>query len=215
MRETALDLGGLCGLHSLYCLAIEVTGMGGEQLQLQYDQDDHAVWLVVSRVGAGRPDQELLRLREGFGLEQVRQALLATGWVHQHDDDLWLKYGLDLAVVQDVAQRMLDYFETPAEPRSMLLEVQAAVEAYDAVQQDEVHIPLIAYAWLDIMVREDLADEARSAKRIWTDPALVIEIESHSRRRVDELCKRYASRPPMRMAPSKRKRHPESGENFA
>ena len=189
--------------------------MGGEQLQLQYDQDDHAVWLVVNRVGAGRPEQELLRLREGFGLEQVRQALLATGWVHQHGDDQWLKYGLDLGVVQDVAQRMLDYFETPAEPRSVLLEVQAAVEAYDVVQQSDITIPLIAYAWLDIMIREDLADEARSAKRIWTDPKLVIELEPHCSRRVDELCKRYASRASMRMAPSKRTRRPESGENYA
>jgi hypothetical protein len=69
---------------------------------------------------------------------------------------------------------------------------------------------LWSYAWLDLIVREDIADAARSHEDLWTREAVILDARSTIRRRIDELRQRAAdfrdAAATRRMAPSQLRR---------
>jgi hypothetical protein len=184
--------------------------MRGDPLKLEQDPDEPVVWLVAGSPACGGQDRGQVQLRDGFEVQQVRAALLATDSVDEQQGTLRLTEPTSCAALAELAERMLDYFETPTQPRPRLQEVQSAVEQQTSRPGDAM--PLMALAWLDIIVREDLADVARGAAGIWTDRQLLIETEPHCHRRLEEVRQRYARRAALRMAPSARARHRRPGD---
>ncbi len=142
-------------------------------LDLRYDRDERSVWIEFQADGALVKD--LVRLRAGFELQHVREALLATGLVQRGDRLLLISDDPDLQLGALVEQ-IFSYFELPERPRVTVQQVQAAVHVLVEPRAADP-IPLWAYAWLDISVREELADSARAASRIWSDAELVLPLE--------------------------------------
>lgn len=185
--------------------------MLGDALRLEYEDDQHIVWLMIASEATETKDP--LRLRSGFSPVDVCEALSAAGFIEPRGADWILTTDSRCETMRDVAQQMLEYFDAPGVPRNELLEVQAAVSQYTMVPESGVEIPLMACAWLDVIVRQDLADEARNADAIWNRPQVVIELESICDRRVEQLMQRLAQTlEPKRMAASRRSRDAASSQ---
>ena len=170
--------------------------MNGYKLTLESDEDDRSVWLITEST-SGIRQKEIVWLREGFGLDDVREAITATGWVQQDGDELrFTSAGDSLCgrTISDVLEDIFGYFNAPGNPTDELREVQSAVTEYEAMRESKLDIPLYAYAWLDMTVREDLADEARSARDLWATSTVAIDLARNRERRVEELFSRYSQR---------------------
>lgn len=179
----------------------QVSEMLDDKLTLIYDEPFR---LAVLQLAAAPPQQGSLLLREGFSVEFLRAALLATGWVRSEGDQFRLTAQVRIEFLCDVLTDMIGLFETAEEPSRELREIEAAVAAYQEQVGSAIAISPLALAWLDVIVREDLADEARSAVRIWDAENIAVECEAHRQRRIKELLQRYAvaETVEVRMAPS-------------
>lgn len=182
--------------------------MNGCRLSLELDEDDHEVWLITESPN-GKEHRDNVRLRESFNLDDVRGAVLATGWVSQDGDELRFTKAFDNRpfdrTLSDLVEDMFSYFNSPDDLTDELLEVQLAVTEYEGMGEPRLDIPPYAYAWLDIMLREDIADEARSSKNIWAKSEVTIELDRSRAHWIEELLSRYsrpASRAISRMAGS-------------
>lgn len=192
--------------------------MIGDKLTFDYDSDEHTVWLIVTSA-SGVQQKELILLRDGFGVDDVSEAVMATGWIGQVGDEMQLVQDISCASLRDVVDAMLGYFVQSGVPGIELKEIQSAVSEYDSVHELRGVLSPYAFAWLDIMVRDDLADVARSATRIWSKSKIVIDVARHCDRRVAELVAHYSSAAspskigplaasmPTRQATSSRARH--------
>ena len=185
--------------------------MIGDKLTLDYKPDEGIVWLIVTST-SGLQHKELILLRNGFGPEDIREAVIATGWVEPVGGELQLTSDISCESLRDVVEAMLGYFVEPGVPGIELREIMSAVSEFDSVHELRRAISLYAYAWLDVMVRDDLADEARSTHRIWQHSEVVIDLARNCDRRVKELVARYSKRttlgPIGAMAPSMPTRKP-------
>jgi hypothetical protein len=165
------------------------------QDKLTIDFDEEQGWVafcLTSPYGDERKSSFTLR-RDGFSIDDIREATLATGWVEQRDDALAVTGDVSGATLANFVSKMIAYFEAPGLPNKELLGIKDAVDEYYILQDAEppVVIPLFAYAWLDLIVREDLADDARSADNVWSGKDLMIDVDKHCDYRVDELVRRY------------------------
>ena len=184
--------------------------MIGDQLVLKYDPQRHAAVLIATSLG-GAAASERIALHEDFRLADVEAALLCTGCVAPQGEHWQFHSDIRLKSLRDLLEQMLGYFQAPGVPGSELLAVHAAVADYAAKRDLRPHIPWLAYAWLDCMVRDDLADEARSAGQIWSRDSLEVDCAAVRERRVSELLHRYANAPTSaaaRLAPSLPTRRP-------
>jgi hypothetical protein len=166
--------------------------MMGDKLTVDANSEDGTVWFVITS-SSGLQYKELLWLREGFGIDDVCQAVLATGWVRQLEGgELRLTSDIRCETLRDMVEAVFGYFIEPGVPGIQLREIQSAVSEYDSVFALRRVIPLYAFAWLDVILREDLADEARSANRIWVKSNLALDLARLRDRRVAELVARYS-----------------------
>lgn len=183
--------------------------MRDQLLQLDYDRGDPD-WFVLRVIEpqSGREVSHVLLPSEGFQLNQLREALQATDWVAAAGDQLLLHSDRQLAALGQVVGAMFDYYVSPGQPSQRLLRVRDQVNAGQAVRDSGLQFPLFAYAWLDLMVRDDLADEARSAGDVWNCDHVQIDVRRVRDRRVEQLVQRYsaAQTSPGRLAPSGRRR---------
>ena len=194
--------------------------MNGSRLTLELDEDDHVIWLITKSSG-GIQHRDLVRLRESFSLDDVRSAVLATGWVSQDGEELRFTSAFDshrlfARSLSDVVEDMFSYFNSPDDPTDELLAVQLAVAEYEGAGEPRLDIPPYAYAWLDIMLREDVADEARSTKDIWAKSEVTIELDRNREHWIEELLSRYsqpATRATSRMAGSLPTRKPDAARD--
>jgi hypothetical protein len=171
---------------------------------LGIDYDDHGEWVTLSR-GADSLAGTFLP-RAGFKLKDLIAALLATGWVRERAGTLVVDRSVNCQRLADFVEEMLDYFDGPGRPTSRLLDVERTVAARlgDALPGT---VPLEAFAWLDLVVREEVADVARSVADVWSNAVLTIRVAEIRDRRLRELVARYASSPQvsgLKMAPSSR-----------
>jgi hypothetical protein len=169
---------------------------------------DAGRWVELRTKSGGRATgQYAFELRRHFTCLDVRAALLATGWVEERKDELHLVNWIGCATIGEIVQEMFSYFDRADQPREELLKVIEAVESLAPSGAALELIPIWAYAWLDLIVREDLADEARSAGDVWRERTIKLTTEQHCRERVAELIARYTPsdlRQPL--APSQRQR---------
>jgi len=185
--------------------------MRTDKLWVSYDDDDG--WVTFHQKSFfGDVRTGSFQLDRGFTIDHVHEALLATGWVGQRGDGYVADSSVSCQDPCDTVKEMFHYFKAPGVPHEDLVRIQNAVNEYDLVQDAAVEIPLWAYAWLDLIARDKIADEARSVRDIWSDRQLTIDLEEHCDRYVGELVARY-SRPTRsslgtgKMAPSSRHRH--------
>lgn len=149
-------------------------------------------WASIRRASAagGWFDQSLLPLPEGFTLEDVRDALTATGWVSTDGEVLYLLQSKSCCDLSEITLELFSYFESSGEPRRRLREVAEAVTEYSVVQDAQLQLSWWAYAWLDLIVRDDLAEEARGVTSVWRD-TLQLDAGRLAERRVREMVERY------------------------
>jgi hypothetical protein len=119
-------------------------------LSIEYDAELRMAFL---KIGDLRPDTAAFSLADGFGPNDVREALLATGSVRPDGDFYRLIQFIRAEHLSEILSEMLAQFDAPSVPREELLEVQAAVEDYQSGIGSSCGIPLMALAWLDVMVR--------------------------------------------------------------
>ncbi len=163
--------------------------MASNKLSLEYDKDDRAVWLTVDST-YGIQQRQAIWLRDEFTLAHIQAAILATGWASQNDGEYRLSSDIRCEQLCAVVEGMLDLFDAPDIPSRQLQDVQTALQQ-DVIPPADTNISLYALAWLDVMVREDLADAARSETAIWHKSAISIDVEAHCHRRITELMSRF------------------------
>jgi hypothetical protein len=181
-----------------------------DRLTIEFDGDDG--WVSFRREGV---EPEGFHLPRGFGLDDVRRAALATGWVHQRGDELHV----DVARLRDLAAfvpAILEYFASSGVPLKRLLAVREAATDWIGDGACAADIPLEAFAWLDLAIREDAADNARCAVDLWENDSLQVSLDAIRRRHVDDLLRRYEPEPADsdlhgKMATSSRTRRPSQG----
>ncbi len=184
--------------------------MQSDKLWVSCDDDDG--WVTFHKKSSfGELRTGSIQLYGEFTIDHVHEALSATGLVDRRDDGYVADSSVDCQALCDLVEEMFRYFKAPGAPGEDLVRVQKAVQEYDDAQEVDTEIPLWAYAWLDLNVRNEIADEARGAKDIWSDRQLTIDLEGRCDRHVTELIARYSrstrsSAGTGRMAPSSRQR---------
>ncbi len=183
--------------------------MHRDKLRIEIAEDDGWVKLHAF-VPGGVEEEAWIELHRGYSLADVRSALLATPWVTEAGEELCLDSGISCRALGDFVTEMFAYFDGPHQPGRQLLQVKQAVEQSYLDQESQTAISLWAYAWLDLAVRDDLADDARSLENVWASADVVIHAQTHCRRRVEELLHRNlpteSTEASPRMAPSSRVR---------
>lgn len=172
-----------------------------DKLMITYDGQFQ---LATLRLESSPPQQSSLLLREGFSLANLHEALIATGWARVEERHYRLDCHVRVDFLADVLSNMLNLFDAPESPSRELLAVRTAVAEHQHELGSDIAIPDLALAWLDVIVREDIADEARCSEQIWSQANLSIECLSHRQRRIKELLVRYSQSAgvEMRLAPS-------------
>lgn len=127
----------------------------------------------------------------GFGLGESTAALMATGWVVSNEGALKMATDHSCRYLAQVVSAMLDLFESPNEPGNELLQVQSAVAEYYDVQSAGIEPSLYDCAWMNVMLREAIVEEARCLEHIWSDTVAVVIPVSHYR---DSLVKLLLAR---------------------
>ena len=166
---------------------------------------DDRLRVVVLKVGDYSPAAGAFLLPKGFGIAEVREALLASGQVRAEGDSIRLVEFIGAELLAELISSMLSRFDSPGIPGDELLEVRSILQDFQSGFDSTVEIPLMAIAWLDVTVREDLADEVRGANEVWSKPKFTVETTYHRQRRMTELLKRYSKEPvsrPRIMTPS-------------
>lgn len=185
--------------------------MRDNQLQVAYDDDDTA-WFVLTELDGvtGQQEAKVLLASQGFGLHHLCDALLATGSVRRDEDRLMMRSDVTAVSLREIVSEMFEYFVAPGVPSRELLDVQTTVDNFDFVRESHVRISLFAYAWLDIVVREELAEEARRTFNLWRRSHLEIDTQRICQRQLEQLVNRCRQEAALssqsRMAPSTRQR---------
>jgi hypothetical protein len=161
---------------------------------------------------------ESLELRPGFTLEHVLAAVDATGWVVERDGELRIEGRIGCDRLARAAAEILSYFDGPDMPNPELLALRDQI-ALRFGDEGVANIPLQAYAWLDLVLREIVAEAARSASALWKQDLLVIDLDKLREERIREFRRRYApadtSSRSQQMAQSARRRHALHGRENA
>jgi hypothetical protein len=188
--------------------------MARDELSIEFDDRDG--WITLSRShGVGDHARGTLPARDGFTRDDIVAALLATAWVTRRGSSLLLGSDIGCRYLAGIVDEMLGCFSRDKSPSRRLEQVRLmlAGELPDGLTIDDVswwHC-----AWLDVLIREDAADEARVAAGQCEGDRVVVELEPLRRRRIEQLwagIKRMTEpRPAMspaasRMAPSGRSR---------
>lgn len=178
--------------------------MINDELTIEFDARLH---LARLRIGGNRPDVAAVVLPHGFELEDIREALLASNYVRESGETFRLAEHVGAEYLSEMVSAMLAQFDSPGVPGDSLLQLQTIVDDYQSGTGSSVDVPWMAIAWLDFVVRQDIAEESRDSDEIWSKPKFVVDTKSHKERRLAQLVKRFspASAPLRRMTPSSTK----------
>jgi hypothetical protein len=164
--------------------------MRGDKLTISHSDSDRCVWLVIDSPPLSH--REGIWLREGFSVRDVYAAIEATGWAQRHGDAWQMLVDIRCELLRNVVEEMFTYFQASDLPTPELLTVQSGLAAY-CMDGAMDAVPLLACAWLDVMVRDDIADKARSVKNVWSEGSISIDCEALCERRAMEVLARFAS----------------------
>lgn len=175
--------------------------MINDELTIEFDARLH---LARLRIGGHRSDMATVIPPHGFELEDIRAALLATNYVRESGGTFRLAEHISAEHLSEMVSAMLGQFDAPGVPGNALLQLQAIVDDYKSGTGSNVEIPWMAIAWLDFVVRQDIAEESRDSDEIWSKPKFVVDSKGHKERRLAQLVKRFspATAPLRRMTPS-------------
>lgn len=180
------------------------------RLLIEFHQERR--WVTFHKKGA--VDQPFgFRLDDAFDTSDVVAAACATGWVVRRNDDCWVSSKIDCEALGDFVNEMLFYFFRSGEPRPELVRLREHIKQFwNDGDQPQSPLSLWASAYLDLKVRERLAEQARQAEDVLGQPVLQLSVHTELRECVCELAARYAKineaaqdlTRPRKMAPSRR-----------
>jgi hypothetical protein len=163
----------------------------------------------------------MFQIRAGFALQDVLEAVRGTGWIIEREGELWIDQDTSCQTLADTVVEMISYFDAPQRPSKELLRIKQEVDACLAEDLDPAaSLSPWAYAWLDVVIRQDAAEDVLAATDIWRTDGLDIDLRQHRSRRLRQIAEHSgavsASEPTSRMAPSQRSRRPpDQGEREA
>jgi hypothetical protein len=177
-----------------------------DPIAIELDEDER--WVVFRRTRReqrGEFARDLIQLPPGFTLPDVLEAALATGLVTRKNSSLFLDARTGCNALAGYIDAMLGYFKAPGKPSPRLSRL--AEQIRDGFEVDD-SLPLWGFAWLDLIVREDIADAARENVDPWSADRLELEYATLRDRRVAEVLESHRSRTSGegRLAKSKRSR---------
>jgi hypothetical protein len=149
--------------------------------------DEDGKWIVFRRTHreqGGDFARGLLELPPRYTLADVSAAARATGLVVARNDDFLLDATTGCNALANYIDRLFGYFEKPGKPAADLKRVIEQVRRRFEVEDD---LPLWSYAWLDLIVRDDLADAARSEADPWAADELTLDVAKVRNRRLKEV----------------------------
>ncbi len=162
---------------------------------LSIELDEHG-WAWLRCRTSDQVEEHGFALRAGFDVYHVWEAVLATGWVARQADGYELAGTITCGQLRDVTAEMFAHFTRPEEPGPQLRHIARRLAALDLDPPLPADLSWWALAWLDVMLREDLADAARSAEAIWSDNILTLDIAERRTQRWMEVMARYAAAEP-------------------
>ncbi len=166
-------------------------------------------WVTLRKAGASNAILGF-KLDQQMNMDDVVAAACATGWVACCDGRCWVDDSVDCDVLSDYVRDMLSYFVRSDEPRKELLRLKDPITRYWNKSRHRQALSLWACAYLDLAVREDLAEQTSEVDDLWSRPLVELEVERLCRRQVEQLGARYlriaeaAGDMPGKMAPSRR-----------
>jgi hypothetical protein len=149
--------------------------------------DDDGKWIVFRRTQreqSGDFARGLLELPPRFTLADVCEAALATGLVVAKNNQFFLDAATGCKALAVYIDGILGYFEAAGSPGPALARVIQEIHDHFDLDQD---LPLWCYAWLDLVVHDDIAEAARSESQPWRMDRLVLELAALRDRRVTEV----------------------------
>jgi len=155
------------------------------------DFDDDGGWaiLLTSESSALGRNRGLLTNVHGFSREEIIEAACSSGWVVCEDEVLEVDDEVGCEELANLIERIFDeYYEGPGNPNEWLLRIRDEIDNY--LGEHDLEMPLVAYAWLDLFVREDVADEARRTDP-WLGDSLSVTLNNKRNRRVEQFAQRY------------------------
>jgi hypothetical protein len=154
---------------------------------------DEGGWVRFTRPHGypGGYSRASLEIPQGFTFNDVLAAVAATGWVVEQGGELRIEDPVGCDHLAKTVEQMFSYFERADEPRVELRRIRDQV-ALCLTGVDCTAISLWAYAWLDLAVRNDVADAVRSMKSLWENDLTTIDVGKRRARRIAELCERFA-----------------------
>lgn len=154
-----------------------------DPIAIELDDGKWVVFRRTQREQSGDYARGLLELPPRFTLADVCQAALASGLVVEKNNQFFLDAATGCKALADYIDGILEYFESAGTPG---LELKRVIqEVHDHFDVDE-NMPLWCYAWLDLIVREDIAEAARGQAQPWRMDRLVLELAALRDRRVNE-----------------------------
>jgi hypothetical protein len=189
--------------------------MAYTRLLVDCDEDDG--WVTFRKDNTHNPDWDSLQLRNKFTLDHLMDAAVATRWVVQRNAEYWIDAGVSVKTLVEYLREMLDYFDGPDRPNKGLVQIVRAADAYLGWGCDrESTIPLWGYVWLDLTLREEVGEAARSTGDLWSGDELTIDLKKLRAARLEQFAEQYAkfasskTRDSSTMAPSSRDRRSSS-----
>ncbi|HUY36027.1 MAG TPA: hypothetical protein VMV69_25030 [Pirellulales bacterium] len=160
-------------------------------------EPDDCGWIRFTRPRGygGAHSRDSLEIRPGFTLEHVLAAVDATGWVVERNGERRIQDHIGCDRLARIVAEMLSYFDGPDEPNDVLRGVKEQIDSCFDAAHDGSGIPLWACAWLDLVLRDDVADAARSANTAWNADLLTIDVGKLRDERIRELRRRYPESP--------------------
>ncbi|MHC4404912.1 MAG: hypothetical protein ACYTG0_35140 [Planctomycetota bacterium] len=183
--------------------------MPTDRLTIEFDGDDGWVAFRTAREPGGESSARLFKLPDGFTPHHVLAAAVATGWVFERSGQYWIDSRITCKLLVDYLDEMFEYFKAPGEAGSRLDRVKQQIDDCLADDDDRPALSMWTYAWLDLALRDDVADEARNTDGLWRKPSLTLDLDRHRESRLQEVLRRHAAPPEareVRMAPSSRAR---------
>jgi hypothetical protein len=186
--------------------------MLGKRLRIDFSEDAGYAWFTTTEVYTASEEKHVVRVPEGFRMEDLHQAVLATGWVREaNEDSLLVDRDVDCLRLGCLVEEMLFVVEVPAREdnesdglcRSRLKRVRERMRRFS-----EESLTCWELAWLEIMVREDLADLVRTSEMIWGTEPIRLDVCPVIEHRLEQLRLRRKATMTPRLTPSERQPRP-------
>lgn len=132
-----------------------------------------------------------LELPAGFSVPQILEALVSTGWVRESEGQWSLQSSKSVRDMVQLLDDMLSYFYGPNEPSPDLLQIKFQIDTHlnDDLDLLGSHtFSIWNYARLDLLLREKLAEAARTLDAIWEQDAGKIDLRCIREKVIHDFC---------------------------